>query len=304
MIELALIGAGPWGRNYIKTIKQIPEIRLAQLSSRNPHCHKLAPPGCEIFQNWQEIIQKKNVDGIIIAAPSKFQTQIGIAALDGGFPVMFEKPLALNLKDLDRINKAAKRSGLPTIVDHTLIFHPAFERLKELNQNLDEITAISSNGWNWGPFRENIDPLWDWGPHDLSLCLELLEATPEIVKAERIESAATPQGLRRMYNLVLNFPEGAGADLVFGNCRSPKRRYFEVITQDRSFIFDDCSDQKLIARSKGNISYIDYSEELPLTHAVKKFVSGIKGKTDHRLGFNLANKVCHLLATAETQMNE
>ena len=39
-------------------------------------------------------------------------------------------------------------------------------------------------GGNYGPFRMDVSSLWDWGPHDLSMCLEIIGKYPSKVKAE------------------------------------------------------------------------------------------------------------------------
>ena len=37
------------------------------------------------------------------------------------------------------------------------------------------IKSIRSVSGNIGPYRDEWSPLWDWGPHDLSMCLSLVE---------------------------------------------------------------------------------------------------------------------------------
>ena len=303
-ICLGLIGAGRWGRNYIKTIRHIHGVELTQLVSRNPESIDLVGANCNIFEDWRQVIQKKKVDGLIIAVPAKYQTRIALSAIAEGFPVMLEKPLALNIKDVLRLSAAARKSRLTVLVDHTYLFHPVFKRLKNLIRDKEEITTIRSHGWNWGPFRKEIDPLWDWGPHDLSMCIDLMGEVPKIVDANIVESIITPEGEGRIVNFTLRFSSGSIADITIGNAGKHKKRYFEVnLSKTKMIVFDDCVEQKLFIINDDSVHFPGYSNDLPLTVAVKTFIDGIKGKQDARLGITTGEQVCYLLNEIQSILN-
>ena len=44
-----------------------------------------------------------------------------------------------------------------------------------------------SEGGGLGPFRENISGLWDWGPHDISMCLDIVGSMPLNIFAEKLK---------------------------------------------------------------------------------------------------------------------
>ena len=52
IVNLGLIGAGPWGSNYIKTIARLDGVCLSRLASRNPESPALAGTGCQISEDW------------------------------------------------------------------------------------------------------------------------------------------------------------------------------------------------------------------------------------------------------------
>ena len=70
-LNLGLIGAGPWGHNYIRTIDGLDGITLACLASRNPESARLVGPGCKIHQDWREMIKTNDLNGVIIATPPR-----------------------------------------------------------------------------------------------------------------------------------------------------------------------------------------------------------------------------------------
>ena len=70
-LRLGLIGAGHWGKVYIKTLERLPGFSLARLASNNPESRNLVHEGCQISKNWQEVTSADDLDGVIIAAPPK-----------------------------------------------------------------------------------------------------------------------------------------------------------------------------------------------------------------------------------------
>src|SRR6185295_8261844 len=121
---------GRWGRNYIKTIAALDDMRLTRLASRNPASRRLVGPRCEISADWRRCMGAGDLDGIIIATPPSLHAEMTIAAVAAGIPVLVEKPLTLGLSEASALrNEVRARSGL-VMVDHTHLFHPAFVELK------------------------------------------------------------------------------------------------------------------------------------------------------------------------------
>ncbi len=55
-LNLGLIGAGPWGRNYINTIAGLFGVRLSRLACRIPARAAPAGTGCQISEYWREML--------------------------------------------------------------------------------------------------------------------------------------------------------------------------------------------------------------------------------------------------------
>jgi len=68
-LRLGLVGAGRWGRNYIRTIAELEDVVLARLASRAPDAAALAGDGCAVAADWSELITAGDLDGVIVATP-------------------------------------------------------------------------------------------------------------------------------------------------------------------------------------------------------------------------------------------
>ena len=78
-LRLGLLGAGRWGRNYIRTIAASAGVRLARLASRNPDSANLVPPDCVIFADWREMLDARALDGVIVATPPGVHAEMALA---------------------------------------------------------------------------------------------------------------------------------------------------------------------------------------------------------------------------------
>ena len=112
-LNLGLIGAGPWGRNYIDTIRALDGVALTRLASRNPESAALAGPDCEITGDWRKMLAAGDLDGVIIATPPALHAEMTLAAIDRGVAVLVEKPMTLNLAEAEIVLERAQSQGAP-----------------------------------------------------------------------------------------------------------------------------------------------------------------------------------------------
>lgn len=289
MISLALIGAGRFGRNYIRTIKGLPGMRLAVVASNNPETAALLPAGCEQVANWRELPKRADIQGIIIATPTPLHAEMILASLVGGKPVLCEKPLTLNLIEAETVAKATERSGLPVQIDHIHLFNAAFQAMLTALPRLGNITSIEGVGGNIGPFRADTTPRWDWGAHDLAMMLAVLKATqlslsPITMKAARLKREQRAEGYGEIVQLDFTFPGSLTARLTFGNIMEPKTRSFTITGESGKLVFDDLAQPKLTF----NDAPLPCDGPLPLDAAILRFADSIKNPSlkdsDHALG--------------------
>ena len=122
-VKIALIGVGRWGKNYVNTINDLNHVELAYAVTSNSNNKYFLPKDSILLDNWRAILEKVNIDGIIIATPASLNKEIALASLNAGFPVMIEKPMALNVEDAISIQEMVSKSRLTFLIDHTYFQH-------------------------------------------------------------------------------------------------------------------------------------------------------------------------------------
>ena len=294
MIRLGLIGAGRWGRNYIRTIAALDGVRLTRLASRNPASRELVGPECKISADWRHVVESGDLEGIIIATPPSLHAEMTIAAVAAGIPVLVEKPLTLGLAEAVTLREQVRTRKGRVMVDHTHLFHPAFEELKRQVAALGMIREIEAEAGNQGPYREDVPVLWDWGPHDVAMCLDLLGEPPREARGMREERANRGTAVTETIRLELEFSSGARARIRISNMMEKTRR-FSVRCEAGVLVYDDIARNKLMLHRDGRDGPINVSAEPPLSRVVEAFVAGISAGNDTTGSLDLAVNVVAVL---------
>ena len=85
--------------------------------------------------DYQSILDRNDVDIIIIATPNNLLAPIARAALQAGKHVLVEKPAAVNLSELDSIISAREKSGRFVRVGFNHRYHPSLRKARELYES-------------------------------------------------------------------------------------------------------------------------------------------------------------------------
>jgi predicted dehydrogenase len=245
-LRLCLLGAGRWGKRYIDTIKAQPGITLAALASRNPQ--SAAPADCEIFPDWRSAVAAPGIDGVIIATPPELHREMAVAALDRDIPVLIEKPLTLSHAEAREIKDRAFERGVMVMVSNIHLHNTAYQEMKRHLPAIGAITAIRSVAGNWGPFRPDTPPLWDWAPHDLSMCLDLMGSLPDTVTATRLAEKRVEDGYGGNYRIALGFGF-VDAQIEIGNMMTTKSRRLEISGDHGTLVLDDVAATLILDRA-------------------------------------------------------
>ncbi len=110
-VNCAVIGCGIQGREILNTLARQPNALVtAVCDNYGPFLKraKEAAPKAESFEDYQIVLQRKDVQAVLVATPSHLHRDITLAALQAGKHVYCEAPLASTLADARAIAAAAQ----------------------------------------------------------------------------------------------------------------------------------------------------------------------------------------------------
>ncbi len=86
----------------------------------------------EWYTDWREMLSSGGFDVVSIATPPHWHYEMTLASLGGGYHVLCEKPMALQVGQARQMLLTAERTGLTTMINHELRYLPAWRRFGEL----------------------------------------------------------------------------------------------------------------------------------------------------------------------------
>jgi len=183
--NIAVIGAGAWGRNIVRTLAELGH--LGAVSDPSTDCLEAArklvgekAKGVRWTSRAAEILEDSEIAGVMVATPAKTHYEVGKKVLAAGKDLFVEKPLTVDLKEGEKLVKAAEAAGKILMVGHLLEYHPAILKLHELIRvgELGEIRYVMSHRLNLGKIRTRENALWSFAPHDISVILRIAGKMP------------------------------------------------------------------------------------------------------------------------------
>jgi predicted dehydrogenase len=92
------------GRNDILAVCDVYEPHAEEAQSKYAH-------NAKIYTNYQEVLDRKDIDAVVIGTPDHWHVPITIAAVQAGKDVYCEKPVTHSIDDGDLLIKAVHDSG-------------------------------------------------------------------------------------------------------------------------------------------------------------------------------------------------
>ena len=229
-LKVVIIGAGGRGVAYAENIKLMPEkfqvVGVADpIEKRREDMIKGLGLSKEAgFENWEELFAKgKIADIAIIATQDNGHYDPALKAIELGYDLLLEKPVAQTAQECIDIAMAAEKKGVRVLVCHVLRYTPFFKKVKELVmdgavgeiQSVIQVEAVGNRHQShsyvrgdWGREEEATPMLLAKCCHDLDIIQWLIDKPCQKVSSFGELSYFVPE----------NAPKGAPKRCIDGGC--------------------------------------------------------------------------------------
>src|ERR1700720_332817 len=257
-IAVGVVGCGYWGKNLVRNFHQLGRLRVICDVDR-PRLEQLQREydGVDICDSYEEVVARKDIEGVVIAAPAVQHYPLAKRALEMGKDVFVEKPLSLHVEHAEELTEFAQKSGRVLMVGHLLQYHPAIQKLKSLIREgaLGKVQYVSSSRLNFGKLRTEENILWSFAPHDISAILYLLGEEPTSVAAHG--GNYLNADVADVTLTSCEFASGVSAH-IFVSWLHPFKEQKLVIVGDRQMaVFDDMERERKLVLYPHQIEWID-----------------------------------------------
>src|SRR6202171_5873745 len=84
------------------------------------------------YLDWKKLLGDEEVDAVYVATPVHLHAEQTIAAAEAGKHVLCEKPMAMNVRECDRMIAACRRRNVKLGVPYYRHFYPVVDRIKAI----------------------------------------------------------------------------------------------------------------------------------------------------------------------------
>jgi predicted dehydrogenase len=254
-VRIAQVGLGYWGPNLARNLATVDGGELVMLCDAN--AERLGKMGRQVpsarqVTDFADVLADAGVDAVVLATPVDTHFELARRALEAGKHVLVEKPLATTSAECETLIELADTRGLRLMVGHVFLFNAAVQKVKEYidGGELGELYYVYSQRLNLGQVRSDVNAMWNFAPHDLSILCHWLGREPTAVRAHG-HSYIQP-GVEDVVFMNLDFPGGIGANIHISWLDPLKVRRMTVVGSEKMVVYDDVSaDAKVIVYDRG-----------------------------------------------------
>ncbi|QKO22187.1 Gfo/Idh/MocA family oxidoreductase [Rhodoferax sp. BAB1] len=270
-IKVALAGAGAFGIKHLDGIKNIQDVEVVSLISRDIEKTKEVADKYgikHVTTDLADSLKLKEVDAVILCTPTQMHAAQAKACLQAGKHVQVEIPLCDVLKDGEEVVALQKKAGLVAMCGHTRRFNPSHQyvnkKIKAGEFNIQQMDVQTyffrrTNMNALGQARSWTDHLlWHHAAHTVDLFA--YQAGSPIVKANAVQGPIHPTlGIAMDMSIQLKAANGAICTLSLSfNNDGPLGTFFRYIGDTATYLarYDDLFNGK---DEKIDVSKVDVS---------------------------------------------
>lgn len=242
MVNIGVIGFGHWGPNHVRIFSSLLNSKVlmcSDLSEDRLKAIKNLFPSVGVTADYRDILAKKEIDAVCISTPTSSHFSIAKEALQHHKHVLCEKPLALKPDECRELEALAKQNKKILMVGHVFVFNAGIVRLKEYIKSgeLGTIHYAHSERTNLGPFRYDVNALWDLAPHDIAIFNYLFDSCPVSVSARGQKCLET--SLEDLAFATLEYPNNILVNVHVSWLDPKKVRQITIVGDKKMVIWDD-----------------------------------------------------------------
>ncbi len=276
-LGVAVIGAGFWGRNHARNLKEISETRLIAVCDRDEAKAKAVAElfGVEAYTDSRHMLKRQDVEAVTVCTWSTNLAYETMKVLKAGKHVLVEKPMANSVQEARRIVDLAKIQQRHLMVGFLMRFIPGIQRIKEAAEKGEIGTLVYATARRVSEWPERIGDVGvvrDLAIHDIDITRYLLGDDP-------IEVYAKAGSLRHKKfedhaQILLTFKGGKTA-FIEANWLTPYKIRKLIVTGSKAIMTLDYITQEITIETSGQLLAPRFEVKEPLKLELQHFANSV-----------------------------
>ncbi len=291
-VNLAVIGAGYWGRKVISEYLQLCKedtafnlIGVCDLKEENlSYCKDILHVNDEkLSSDYEAVLKSPAIDAVHICTPNETHYEFGLQSLTAGKNVLLEKPMALSSEDAWQLCSVAETRHLCLQVGHIYRFNNAIRKIRELiaEKYFGNLYYLKLQWTTWMNSPLGRDIIFDLGPHPIDILHFLLQDWP--FKVNCTAASYRRPSLEEVAYFDMHFSRKVLAHVELSWLQPGKIRELNIIGSKKAARVD-CLNQKIrvFENTSDNGSIVDVPNNNTIFEEVHHFVNSIRDETNHK----------------------
>jgi len=155
-LKFAIAGAGYIAAIHADALQRQKDTELVAVVDKFPEVRKAFADKLGVpreYDTLADLLKDGGVDALVIGTPNALHAAQAVAALQAGVHVLVEKPMAVTVREAEKMIDAGQKSGACLMVAHCWRFDREVRWLKARTGKLGRIVRTKSYGVHvqWGP---------------------------------------------------------------------------------------------------------------------------------------------------------
>jgi scyllo-inositol 2-dehydrogenase (NADP+) len=227
MIRVGLVGAGKMGVSHLAVFGAHPDVHVAGICEPQPLIASIvsSQTGIESFASFERLIDRADLDAVVVATPSTTHAEVAGYALERGLHVFVEKPLSLSAVDSWALVQAAETAGVANQVGYHNRFLGTFREVRRLVRSgaIGEVHHIDGRAFGPVVVRPRAGSTWrtrradgggclhDYASHVIDLMNFIVGASHDVIGARL--GAVYSDGVEDTVHALFVYASGASGAL-------------------------------------------------------------------------------------------
>lgn len=227
MVRIGMVGLGKMGLSHHAIVSMHPDAKVVAACDQSSYLTGVLSKhaGLKCYASYDEMLQKEELDAVVISTPSKLHESMVQAALDRNLHVFCEKPFVLDPDGGERLVSLAEGKGVVNQVGYHFRFVGAFQEaarivrsgaigtVHHVRSEAYGPVVLRAKGGTWRSAKsEGGGALYDYACHALDL-VNFVVGPPDAVGGVALRSVYSQDVEDEVY-CSMNYRSGATGQLA------------------------------------------------------------------------------------------